>query len=153
MSTPLAKGSRLPRPPPLDTDQPFKVKARAVSATVVARPVAVASFSKALRKRRSHHLGDSARFVMTNSRGDRNVPIAEEYSRYRGVPSLRDARALSAFLGVVVLLLAATLLALLALPALLDGVAALARPKPGLAGISIGIVGNLRLVSHFDLRW
>jgi hypothetical protein len=59
----------------------------------------------------------------------------------------------SAFSGVVVLLLAATLLALLALPALLDGVAALARPKPGLAGISIGVVGDLRLVSHFDLRW
>jgi hypothetical protein len=53
-------------------------KARAVSATVVAQPVAVASLSKALRKRRSRHVGDSARFVMTNFRGDRNVPIAEE---------------------------------------------------------------------------
>lgn len=61
-----------------------------------------------------------------------------------------DQLPLSAFSGVVVLLLAATLLALL--PALLDGVAALARPKPGLAGIGIGVVGNLRLVSHFDLR-
>jgi hypothetical protein len=60
---------------------------------------------------------------------------------------------LSAFSGVVVLLLAATLLALLALPALLDGVAALARPKPGLAGISIGVLGDLRLLSHFNLRW
>ena len=98
-------------------------------------------------------MGDSARFVTTNFRGDRNAPIAEEHTRYRGVRSLRDACALSAFSGVVVLLLAATLLALLALPALLDGVAALARPKPGLAGIGIGVVGDLRLVSHFDLRW
>ena len=66
--------------------------------------------------------------------------------------SPRRSRAFSAFSGVVVLLLAATLLALLALPALLDGVAALARPKPGLAGISIGVVGDLRLLRHFDLR-
>jgi len=51
------------------------------------------------------------------------------------------------------LLLAAILLVLLALPALLDGVALLARPEPGLAGLGIGMFGVLRLISHFDLRW
>ena len=80
---------------------------------------------------------------MTNLRGDRNVPIAEKYSRYRAFGVSETLARFSAFSGVVVLLLAATLLALLALPALLDGVAALARPKPGLAGISIGVVGDL----------
>jgi hypothetical protein len=116
--------------------------------------VAVASLSKALRKRRSRHVGDSARFVVTNFRGDRNVPIAEEILALPRAFGVSETLArFSAFCGVVVLLLAATLLALLALPALLDGVAALARPKPRLAGISIGVVGHLRLLRHFNLRW
>jgi len=89
---------------------------------------------------------------MTCFRGDRN---------YRSPRNIRATRAFgvsetlarwSAFSGVV-LLLAATLLALLALPALLDGVAALARPKPGLAGISVGVLRDVRLLRHFNLRW
>jgi hypothetical protein len=90
---------------------------------------------------------------MTCFRGDRN---------YRSPRNIRATRAFgvsetlarwSAFCGVVILLLAATLLALLALPALLDGVAALARPKPGLAGISIGVLRDVRLLRHVNLRW
>jgi hypothetical protein len=80
-------------------------------------------------------------------------PSLRKHSRYRGVRTSEALARFSAFSGVVVLLLAATLLALLALPALLDGVALLARPEPGLAGIVIGALGNLRLLSHFDLRW
>jgi hypothetical protein len=115
--------------------------------------MAIASLSKALGKRRSRHVGDSARIVITNFRGERNVPIAEEILALPGRSGFPRSWRFSAFCGVVVLLLAATLLAILALPALLDGVAALARPKPGLAGISVGILVDLRLLSHFDLRW
>ena len=68
--------------------------------------------------------------------------------RERGF-SLLELLAVLVILGI----LAATLLALLARPALLDGVAILARPEPGLAGIGIGVVGDLRLLRHFNLRW
>ena len=81
------------------------------------------------------------------------LSITEKYSRYQGVLVSETLARFSAFSGVVVLLLAATLLALLARPALLDGVAALARPKPGLAGISIGVLRDVRLLRHFNLRW
>ena len=59
----------------------------------------------------------------------------------------------SAFFAVVALLLAATLLVLLVLPAVLNGLALLARPEPGLAGIMVGGLGDLRLLRHFNLRW
>ena len=42
---------------------------------------------------------------------------------------------------------------LVALAALLDGVALLARAEPGLSGLGIGVLGILRLISHVDLRW
>src|SRR6478672_3041087 len=42
---------------------------------------------------------------------------------------------------------------LTALAALLDGVPLLAGPEAGLAGLGIGVLGILRLISHLDLRW
>jgi hypothetical protein len=91
--------------------------------------------------------------VMSNFRGDRNLPVAEEHPRWRDVRSSEVLARLSGLSGVVVFLLAAALLVLLARSALLDGVAVLARPEPGLAGIVIGALRDLRLLRHFDLRW
>jgi hypothetical protein len=99
-------------------------------------------------------VGDSARFVMTNFPRRSDRPYRRGNTRATGAFGVSETLArLSASSGVVVLLLAATLLALLARPALLDGVAVLARPEPGLAGIGIGVVGDLRLLRHFNLRW
>jgi len=55
--------------------------------------------------------------------------------------------------GVAAVLVAVILLVVLARAAFLDGLAVLARPKPALAGIMIGALGDLRLLRHFDLRW
>jgi hypothetical protein len=98
-------------------------------------------------------VGDSARPVMTDFRGDGTYPSPRKHSRYRDDRNSETVARVSAFFGIGVLLLAATLLVVLGLPAFLDGLAVLARSQPGLAGIMIGVLGILRLLSHFALQW
>jgi len=76
--------------------------------------------------------------------------VATPHDRYERRSRRRERCPLRvSAVAVAALLLVAILHAL---PAFLDGLALLARPEPGLAGIRIGVLGVLRLLSHFDLR-
>ncbi len=83
----------------------------------------------------------------------RNLPVAAEMLALPERSGSETPAFFSALFGIGVLLLAVTLLVVLGLPAFLDGFAVLTRPQPGLAGIMIGVLWVLRLLSHFDLRW